>query len=403
MAGHGGVPECGRSRWRRARSPWSVSSRGSGGGGAARGGAVGARGLRRERVQRAGGGALDVSLDLGAATVEVLRGCTSPWGRRCRRSSWGSSAGRDLRIERLGVTLGPLAAHARGEVRSAERFDLSFDTGGPHRPAASAAPGGAGRGAGGGDAPRPAPRVGGAPHRGRRAHRPRTRRAPRRGRAHGGPHARGRRRRLARRHDHRPRVGGEPPRRRHARARHRPRAHRQARRGRRSCSRRAATAAANATRFPHGRRRDVPRRPRRGEGSWDAASRRADVTASVCEPTSRGCSRRSPPRRRVCRALVNASMRFAAAFQGDVDDVATAHLRLDGIDLRSDLGRLHGHLDAVGLDSPAARPLRVLGRRPRPELPRALDAGGGAGRPRVGARRRRGGRDPPPTRSGRRR
>lgn len=83
------------------------------------------------RSDLAAQGSADVraTLDLGDASIEAPGWVHKPAGTPLAAEFRGALRGDTVTVERLGVTLGPLALMARGVVRGARAFDLDVDSG----------------------------------------------------------------------------------------------------------------------------------------------------------------------------------------------------------------------------------------------------------------------------------
>jgi len=303
--------------------------------------------------REAGGGAdVDVSLDLADATVELPDTLHKPAGTALSARFTGRVRGRDVRVERLGFILGPLRAHLRGEVQSAERFDLSIDTGEvPLDPLLRLLPIVRGR-VPPGVTLHGRLRASGEVRTAGSAHRIRARVALRGanastetlalagdadatldatldGRDLDGSlriDATAARVTVPGRID---KVVGAPM--------------ILAARGRRRAHRVELTAA------------DVvfPGAHLEGSARWDERTRRGELTVPVCElDVARLLPALPAASSRVPRALASASLRASVSAQGDPDAPSSAHARVEGLVLRTPHGQLRGSVDATGLDAP---------------------------------------------------
>lgn len=299
-----------------------------------------------------GATALTTVLDLGDATIIVPSYLHKPAGTALSARFEGSVRDDDVTVERAGVTLGPLVLAMRGEVRSARAFDLSFDSGEVPidpllrllpRVREELPPGVAlhGRFRASGEL-----RTEGDAHSGRLrmalreadVHTPSltlTGEADAsltasiaHGRATGEASLEASRARvlIAGRID---KPANAPM---HVSAR-----------GTRS-GRIVEVASFNA---------QLPGARVEASGSWEESTHRASLRTPVFEVDFARLATALPDGvSRVPSALASATMRANVSFEGDVDELRGAHLHLDGIELRSDAGDLHGSLDAIGLDEP---------------------------------------------------
>lgn len=88
-------------------------------------------------------------------------------------------------------------------------------------------------------------------------------------------------------------------------------------------------------------------------GAWDASTHRATLRMPTFEvDLARLLPVLPDGGPRVPGALATATMHGGVTFEGDLDALQSAHLHVDGIELRSEAGDLHGSFDATGLDEP---------------------------------------------------
>lgn len=295
---------------------------------------------------------LSAALDLTAATIRVPAWVHKPAGTALSAQFGGSVRGGDVTVERMGVTLGPLVVALHGEVRSARAFDLSFDSGEvPIDPLL-----------------RLLPRV--------RAEVPADvtlhgrLRASGELRTEGTTHA-GRLRVALRGADVRTptlTLTGEADASLTAsvtRDRVTAEASLDAGRARVSVEGRIDKAAGAPMRIyargsRTGRRVEVasftaqlPGAHVDASGTWDANAHRATLRMPTFEvDLARLLPALPDGASRVPRALATATVHGGVTFEGDLDELRSAHLRVDGIELRSEAGDLHGSFDATGLDEP---------------------------------------------------